>query len=542
MRATTPGRRVPLLATAIAVAVLVGPSGAVGQDEPRMGGSITVAVEGEPASVDPAFDYDFVSGFATSSITEPLLRFCENDTKLCPHLATEWTASEDGLTYTLTIRDGVRFHDGSEMTVDDVVYSMNRIRTHDPASYVQWMLGNVADIQATDDHTVVITMTQPDALLEYALASTAAHVVSQDVVEAVEGAGDVYGSPSVGSIGTGPFKFQEWVSGDHQTLVRNDDYWDKASGGPYLDEVVIKILPEPTTRVAGLETGEIDYILKDVVSDQFETIRGFENVSLTFSPSYYGEWIAFNMNVPPLDDRQVRQALNYAVDKAGLRALYWPDTPETKATITYPSMWLFERPQWEAAWEELPAYDQDLDEARRLLDESGVADQLNGLSIVYYESTPSVKGIGESFIDAMSQLGITIEAQKVTYAENIAMQFGTHDDYEILVGQWGSDFPDPSGNIRPNFGSENSAAGGANVSNYSDPRVDELLQEQNVTLDKAVRARALIEAQAIIAEDSPYVVVSNPGWPLATNERVRGAVAGPLWYWNSLFKDVWVTE
>jgi peptide/nickel transport system substrate-binding protein len=532
--------RLPAAVAMVALAVAaIAPSAAVAQDEPKMGGSITVAVEGEPASVDPAFDYDFVSGFATSSITEPLLKFCENDTKLCPHLATDWSVSDDGLTYTLTIRDGVNFHDGTEMTVDDVVYSMNRIRDPELASYVQWMLGNVADIEATDEHTVVITMSQPDALLEYALASTAAHVVNQEVVEA---AGADYGTPSVGSIGTGPFTFKEWVSGDHQTLVRNDDYWDKASGGPYLDEVVIKILPEPTTRVAGLETGEIDYILKDVVSDQFDTIRGFEDVDLTFSPSYYGTWIAFNTTVPPFDNVKVRQALNYATDKAGLRALYWPDTPETKATTTYPGLWLFEKPLWEAAWEELPAYDYDLEEAKRLLDESGVADQLNGKRIVYYESTPSVKGIAESFIDSMSQLGITIEAQKVTYAENIAMQFGTHDDYEIFVGQWGSDFPDPSGNIRPNFGSENIAAGGANVASYSNARVDELLAQQNVTLDKTERAKALIEAQAIIAEDSPYVVVDNPPWPLATNKRVQGEVAGPLWYWNSLFKDVWVTE
>jgi peptide/nickel transport system substrate-binding protein len=120
------------LATVATVALLVAglaPSAATAQDEPRMGGSITVAVEGEPASVDPAFDYDFVSGFATSSISEPLLKFCENDTALCPHLATDWTVSADGLTYTLTIRDGVMFHDGTEMTVDDVVYSMERIRT-----------------------------------------------------------------------------------------------------------------------------------------------------------------------------------------------------------------------------------------------------------------------------------------------------------------------------------------------------------------------------------------------------------------------------
>jgi peptide/nickel transport system substrate-binding protein len=533
-------RRWLALGTLAAVAAVASaPAAALGQSEPRMGGSIVAVVEGEPTSVDPAFDYDFVSGLATSSITEPLLKFCEGDTALCPNLATDWTVSEDGMVYTFTIRDGVRFHDGSPMTVEDVVFSLNRIRDPELGSYVGWMLANVADVTAPDDKTVVVTMAQPDVLVEYAFASTAAHVVSKAAVEA---AGDKYGTPSVGSIGTGPFKFVEWVSGDRQVLARNDDYWDKASGGPYLDEITIKILTEPTTRVAGLDTGEIDYLVNNVPSDQYETVRGFENVSLTFAPSYYGEWITFNTQAAPFDDVKVRQALNYATDKAGLRGLYWPDSPETKATLVYPTMWTFEKDAWQAAWDELPAYDYDLEKARQLLDESGVADQLNGLTISYYESTPSIKGIAESFIDSMAQLGITIEANKTTYQENIAQQFGPHDDYDLFVGSWGSDFPDPSGNLRPNFGSENIVAGGSNASAYSNPEVDALLQEQNTLVDKAERTKLLIEAQRIIAEDSPIIPVSNPGWPLATNKRVQGAEIGPLWYWASLFKDVWVTE
>jgi ABC-type transport system substrate-binding protein len=205
-------------------------------------------------------------------------------------------------------------------------------------------------------------------------------------------------------------------------------------------------------------------------------------------------------------------------------------------------MWTFEKDAWQAAWAELPGYDYDLEMARQLLDESGVADQLNGMTISYYESTPSMKGIAESFIDSMAQLGITIEANKTTYQENIAQQFGAHDDYDIFVGSWGSDFPDPSGNLRPNFGSENIVAGGANASAYSNAAVDALLQEQNLLTDKAERAKLLIEAQAIIAEESPLISVTNPGWPLAVNTRVQGAEVGPLWYWASLFKNVWVTE
>ncbi len=525
-------------APATAGAATAGPTPAGG---PKQGGKLVAAIEGEPTSVDPAFDYDFVSGLATSSISEPLLVFCENDQKLCPNLAEAWEVSPDGLVYTMHIRGGVTFHDGTPMTVEDVVFSLDRIRNPDLGSYVGWMLASVATVVATDDKTVVITLSAPDALFEYALASTAAHVVNKAFVEK---SGDKYGKPEVGSIGTGPFKFAEWKTGDYQRLVRNDSYWNKANGGPYLDEITIKILPEPTTRVAGLQTGEIDYVIANVPSDQYATVQTIDDVSLTFVPSYYGEWITFNTQKAPFDNVKLRQALNYAFDKKGIRQLYYgPEALDTKATLVNPTLWTFEKEAWQAAWDALPSYDQDLEKAKALLAESGVADQLNGAEIAYYESTPSVKGAAESFIDAMGKLGIEIKARKVTYQESVALQFGPHDDYDILVASWGSDFPDPSGNLLPNFGVANAGAGGANATNYQNAAVDKLLVEQNaLPTDKAKRAALLIEAQKLIAEDSAVIVTAYPGWPLAINKRLGGVEAASLWYWQSLFKSVYVNE
>jgi peptide/nickel transport system substrate-binding protein len=506
---------------------------------PKKGGSITVAIEGEPASMDPAFDYDFVSGLAVSSMTEGLLKFCENDTKLCPNLAESYTVSPDGKTYTMKIRQGVKFHDGTTMTVDDVVFSLNRIRDTKLASYVGWMLANVADVKAPDASTVVITMTQPDALVEYALAATAAHVVNKKFVEAN---GKDYGTPAVGSIGTGPFKFVEWKSGDHQKIARFDDYWDKTAG-PYLDDITIKILAEPSTRVAGLQTGEIDYIINNIPSDQYATVKGFDKVDLTFTDSYYGEWITFNTQKPPFDNVKARQAMNYAFNKKAVRELFYgADAKPTKATLVNPSLWatLGDTAAWQTAWDALPTYDYDEAKARQLLDESGVKDQLQNKEIAYYESTPSIKGAAESFIDAMGKLGVTIKARKVTYQEDVALQFGKHDDFDIIVASWGSDFPDPSGNLRPNFASENSGAGGANVSSYHNTQVDTLLAQQNTLVDKAERSKLLIQAQKLIADDAPIIVTAYPGWPLAVNKRLAGASAASLWYWGSLFKDIYV--
>jgi peptide/nickel transport system substrate-binding protein len=542
------GRQLP--GFVVVLALLVGACGgssaspaassdaSAGAGTPKQGGSITVAIEGEPASMDPAFDYDFVSGLAVGSVTEPLIKFCENDQKLCPNLAESWTVSPDGLTYTLKIRQGVKFHDGSTMTVDDVVFSLDRIRDPELGSYVGWMLAKVKDVAAPDASTVVITLSEPDALFEYGLAATAAHVVSKKFVEA---SGDKYGKPEVGSLGTGPFKFVEWKSGDHQTLARFDDYWNKANGGPYLDQITIKIIPEPTTRVAGLQTGEIDFIINNIPSDQYATVKAIKDVDLTFTDSYYGEWITFNTKKPPFDNVKIRQALNYAFDKKAVRELFYgADADPTRSTLVNPSLWTFEKDAWQSAWDQLPAYDVDLAKAKQLLDESGVADQLNGTEIAYYESTPSIKGAAEAFIDSMSKIGITIKARKVTYQENVALQFGEHNDYDILVASWGSDFPDPSGNLRPNFASENIVAGGANSSAYENPKVDELLAKQNTLVDKAERAKLLIEAQKLIAEDSAVIVTAYPGWPLAVNKRLAGYSVSSLWYWAGLFKDIYV--
>jgi ABC-type transport system substrate-binding protein len=333
----------------------------------------------------------------------------------------------------------------------------------------------------------------------------------------------------------------EWKSGDHQTIARNPDYWDKANGGPYLDQVTIKIIPEPSTRVAGLQTGEIDFIINNIPSDQYATVKSIADVDLTFTDSYYGEWITFNTKKPPFDNVKVRQALNYAFDKKAVRELFYgTEADPTKSTLVNPSLWTFEKDAWQAAWDKLPAYDVDLEKAKTLLAESGVADKLNGTEIAYYESTPSIKGAAEAFIDSMSKIGVTIKARKVTYQESVALQFGPHDDYDLLVGSWGSDFPDPSGNLRPNFASENIVAGGANSSAYQNAKVDALLAEQNTLVDKAERAKRLIEAQAIIAEDSVVIVTAYPGWPLAVNKRLAGQDVSSLWYWASLFKDMYV--
>ena len=166
-------------AAVLATGLFAGPVGA--QDIPT-GGDLTIGIEGDIVAMDPAFAYDFTANPVVAEVTEGLLKF--QDGKVVPNLAESVEVSEDGLTWTYKIRQGVKFHDGTDMTVDDVVYSMERTRNPDTGSYVGWMYGCVDTIEATDASTVVVTLKNNDAFWQYVPATTAGHIISKAFAEA----------------------------------------------------------------------------------------------------------------------------------------------------------------------------------------------------------------------------------------------------------------------------------------------------------------------------------------------------------------------
>ena len=166
-------------ATVLAAGMLAGPAAA--QDVP-MGGDLVVGIEGDIVAFDPAFAYDFTANPVVCEVTEGLTKF--QDGKVVPNLAESIEVSPDGLVWTYTLHQGVKFHDGTEMTAADVVYSLERIRNPDVGSYVSWMLGSVDTIEMVDDYTVTVTLKNNDAFWQYVTATTAGHVISKAFAEA----------------------------------------------------------------------------------------------------------------------------------------------------------------------------------------------------------------------------------------------------------------------------------------------------------------------------------------------------------------------
>ncbi|MGO0059936.1 ABC transporter substrate-binding protein [Brevibacillus fluminis] len=501
-----------------------------GTEAAKPGGTLVFALNSDIVSLDPAFNYDFSTSPVVNEITEGLCRYDEN-MQLVGNLAEKWEMTDDK-TYVYHLRKGVVFSDGSPMTVDDVVFSMERTRDPKTASYLGWLYGNVDKIEAVDDSTVKVTLKQPDAMWRYATATAATHVISKKYYEAHK---DNFGKPDGGVLGTGPFKFVSWQTGSEIVLEKNENYWDK-TGGPYLDKVVYKVIPEGTTVITGLKTGQINMAI-NLPLDLIKVVEGMDSVNVQKVDSYMNDAIEFNTQRPPFTDKKVRQAMNYALDKQKIIDLLVHDNGIAGHAIPVPpALWTIGKAKWEAAFKEIPDYAYNLEKAKQLLAESSVP---NGFSAKILTDNDGLRiNSALALQAAVKPLGINLEIEKVTGEELTTRGFSGSRDYDIIVNNWSSDFPDPSGTLLPLFHSDNAADGGANYANYKNPEVDKLLAEQVRLTDDEKRADLLIQAAKLIADDSPWVMLSHNKQIMATSKNVEGYKIVPLWSFQDMLKQV----
>lgn len=290
--------------------------------------------------------------------------------------------------------------------------------------------------------------------------------------------------------------------------------------------------------MAGLQTGELSVVIGAVPPDQISIVQQMDNVQLTMTEGYMNDMMFFNNQRPPFDNVKVRQALNYAIDKAQVtKALLGDAATVARAVPLGPRIWVFEKAKWQAAYEKMPTYEYDLAKARQLLAESGVADQLNGKEILTTEN-PTSLGQALALQAAATELGITLNVRKVTFAELPDILFNGAHDYDILTISWSPDFPDPSATLLPVFHSRNRGPGGSNWGNYQNAEVDRLLDEQNDLTDDTQRTDLMIQIQQIVAGDAAIIVFDHPKQPLAMNKQFTGYTITPLWYHDAFAKNI----
>jgi peptide/nickel transport system substrate-binding protein len=515
-RGTTLDRRDFLrLATGASAVAWARPVGRVLAQEDNA--TFAFGLDGEPASLEPALSYDSVSNPVVCQISEGLLMF-DREGALLPLLAEEWE-QPDPLTYVYRLRQGVTFHDGATMTSADVVASIARVRDPEVASPMAWMYDAVDNVEAPDEGTVRITLKSPSALFRYVPAVTAGHVVSKAAIE-------MYGAELTRNpVGTGPYRFVAWDAGSQIELEKNPDYWQ--AGKPSFERVVFKIVREGTARTAGLRTGDIQ-AEAIVPADQIPVIRELPNVAMQETVGYGIDAIAFRTDQPPFDDRKVRQAVARAIDVEAIMANIVKEAGvRSRATTVPPNM-----PG--SASDVLTPVPYDLAEARRLLAESA---HPNGLATTLTVSTLEDWVAEAVYVqEALQELGIEVEVVQLPWEEVVGIyQSGAYEGM-IFFG-WFADFPDASAMLLPIFHSKN-VPPQPNVSYYTNPRVDELLDASEVEQDPEKRLGMLVEVQELIAADEPVVWLSHPKqfWPMA--KAVTGYEVGPLWGWDAFARDL----
>src|SRR4051812_36153737 len=311
-----------LTAGVAAAALLVGWAGGALAD-PKQGGTMTVTYKDDVSTLDPAIGYDWQNWSMIKSLFSRLMDYKPGTTELTPDLATSYDISADGLTYTFHLRTGVKFHNGREMTADDVAYSYNRTvipKTQSPgAGFFKSIAGfddltagkadTMSGIKVVDPATIAITLSKPDATFLQVVALNFAGVVAKEDVDKY---GADYGHHPDG---TGAYYLDSWALGQQLTFKRNPDYY--ISGVPYLDEIDFKIGAEPLTALLQLQKGEVDVLGDGIPPAKFlEVMSDPEQKKLVISaPQLETSYLTIKTTIKPLDDVKVRQAINMAINK-----------------------------------------------------------------------------------------------------------------------------------------------------------------------------------------------------------------------------------
>jgi peptide/nickel transport system substrate-binding protein len=466
-------------------------------------------------------DWTTYAGAIMSLVEEGMLSFGD-DLSLQPATAESWEAV-DPVTYVFTLRDGVTFHDGSPLTPDDVVYTIEWNMNPDNASQLAAFFGSVDSIEATGDNEVTVTLTKPDAQFAYSMAHMAGFIMNKAQLES---AGEAFGTPDVLPLGTGPYKLVEFVPDDHITLDRYDDYWGEQ--GP-AKRIVIRSIPDSQTRLLAMQNGDIDGTF-DVPISEVDQWEGLDGVTVITAPSNGVYQLVLDEETPPFDDLHVRKAIAYSIDREGIVQAVLNGKGAPALAINPPGIWggVLDEASVNAFYETIPTYAFDLEAARTELAQSPVPDGFE-FSVNVPNTDPVAINTFLAIAETLTQIGITMNVQQVDPGEWLDVYFG-HEDLGAQFMAYFPDYADPANYPYLFYYGGNAVANGLNGSNYKNPEVDALIEQALQESDPAVRADALEQVIMQAAEDVATVPIHWPDSAMAIRSNLRLDGYNAFWY------------
>ena len=494
------------LALAVVAALTLGMSGSTAA-QPKKGGVMIEAMNTEPTNLDIFKALRQPEYIVLRLMFEPLFVF-NDKLEVVPHLAESYQISPDGLSWTLTLKKGVKFHDGTPFNAEAAKFSLEKLM----AGTQGRTLKMIDKVEVLNEYTVVIKLKQPYPLLSHTLASYNVGMVSPT---AFNKAGGDWGSKVI--VGTGPFMFKEWRSGDRVVLERNPEYKHGPSflanrGPAYVDQWVIRFLREQATLMAELTAGNVD--LSVYVSERdLDRVKNNPNTELLMSPSTSAIYLAINTSKknPPYDDLRVRKALVHAVDTAAVRKAALSDVGNPLYTTISPTVLGF-APESAALGKADVVY--DLAKAKALLEEAGWKDSGKGyrekdgqpLDLVFMAfSIARYKRMAEVAAPMLEAAGFKVDLKILEAGDLYARLLREEHDLLAtgLVASQGLAVDDLVGTFH-------SSSLGAAIQwcRYDNPEVDKTLDLARFDKDPKVRAENLKKAQMLITADLPVVPIA----------------------------------
>jgi len=499
---------------------------------PRYGGTFVLASPYEPIDFNPGLRSNL--NFEMYPPFESLLR-STSSLELKPYLATSYSVSADGLTYTFKLVQNATWHDGVKFTSADVKFTfLSVLIPYHPLG--QSFFGVITAIDTPDDYTAVFHLSQPWAALPLLISNTwSAPILPQHLLQGTNPRNNT--QFNFHPVGTGAFMFKEYVKGDHSTFVKYPNYWQK--GKPYIDQIVVKIMPDAESEVSAMEAGEVDYIGYQLPIADVKTLQATQGINATFKGSnglQATTLLYFNLDHPKLKNPLVRQAFAYAINRTQISqvARLGGTSPPAVGPVSYKSAWAYD-PNLQ------PAYPTNIDKANQLLDQAGYPKQSNGtrFTITLNLVLPAFySGDEQIVVDNMAKVGVHVVTTVLDLATANDRMFVSRT-FElgmraIFAG------PDPSITMCVTFCANQIGAGSyTNGMGYNNSKADALLKQAQSEQDQTKRRAEMLQWQSTIMTDLPVYPITDENNPLAYRTIWHNMPSNPWAVGIMNMQDVW---
>ncbi|WP_170008206.1 glutathione ABC transporter substrate-binding protein [Bacillus fonticola] len=466
---------------------------------------LTYAATTDAVGLSPILTNDSVSSSVNEQIYETLFNRNPDTMEMEPNLVESYEQPDD-LTWTFTLKEGIEFQDGTPFNAEAVKYTFDKFRDPATAAPRASLLEPIEEIIVDDEYVVTIKTKYPFGGLLAALGHSNAAIVSPEADQNQ----DLMQNP----VGTGPFKFVSWEQGNEIVLEANENYW---RGAPKLEKVTFKVVPEYSTAISMMSSGEVQFI-DAVPPEQLTRLEGMDSVDILTkdgTPMYY---LGFNMTREPMNNLEFRKAVAYAIDREAyvnqLNGLGYGGN-----AILGPQLFGYDESAEEAGYE----YDPEM--AKQIVEENGFGDQ--ELEILTPNRETQMK-IAEIVQANLSEAGIPTKITQMewgTYLETARL-----GEYDITTLSWSNVTGDGSELFYPNFHSDN--IGSSNRTAYNNPEFDELIRQSRETVDQDKRIEILTEANKLITNDAPAILMHHGVIAAAVDKSVKGLELEPTGQWS----------